>query len=84
MCGLVLCEVRYMNSKIKPFNERWLSLSSDAGDSYVRYDDISLFIYSEKNKSIKIYVKGIDREFVFGFSDLAELRGTRDLLIEHL
>lgn len=70
--------------KIKPFNERWLSLSGDAGDSYVRYDDISLFIYSEKNKSIKIYVKSIDREFVFGFSDLAELRGTRDLLIEHL
>lgn len=73
-----------MNSKIKPFNKRWLSLSGDAGDIYVRYDDISLLIYSEKNKSIKIYVKSIDREFVFGYSDLAELRVACDLLIEHL
>lgn len=72
------------SSNIKSFNERWLSLSSDVGDSYVRYDDISLFIYSEKNKNIKIYVKGTDRDFVFGFSDAAELRGARDLLIEHL
>ena len=72
------------SSKIESFNERWLSLSGDAGDSYVRYDDISLFIYSEKNKNIKIYVKGTDRDFVFGFSDVTELRCTRDLLIKHL
>lgn len=66
------------------FYDRWFCATGDAGDSHVRYDDISAFICNEENKKIKIFIKGSNEPLNYGFSSVEELNIAFDELKNHL
>lgn len=64
--------------------DRWLVVNSDEYRSYVRYDDISAFTYSEKDKQIRIFLRGNSCPLTFAFNSTEALEQAYSVIRNNL
>lgn len=63
---------------------KWLVMQSDERTTYILYDKISAFTYSESTKRIVVYVDGAAMPFEFNFTNFTALKAAYDDMLENL
>ena len=64
--------------------DKWLVMQSDERTTYIMYDKISAFTYSESEKRIVVYVDGSEMPFEFNFTNCTALKAAYNDMLKNL